>query len=545
MMKKIILLFAAMALLVFSCTKDLKQDIDDLKDRVEALETVASIEFQDSDLLVTYTDGSTSSVTTSEEVVPGNVSGFEVEAATNLITVTFTDGTSRVYRVFTSEDVTYMSAVLSGDYGITTVSMGDVTMANLTYDNQNRMVEAMINLPDGSGNVINVLELHNNYADANPTAMAISKSLYSDIDYSEVEYYSTLYAYFPGDSGYTFYQKDGDMYTYYQNRWWNGVEYRYNSRPHCWFVADDDIDYDSGDNYYPVAGEDSLFYQSYSNYNYMSIDDVYGRLYIPSRIIRITDVYAAGETMDTSMVRLTMRDDGLIEKIENLDGEGEEVRDYFELNYDSNDLLTSMDLYEVRRPLKKKSASIDEDDEHYMSIIMTYTEGLLTSLRSEFYDEDGSVEETTEIGEIVYDDAGNPVEIWSSLVDYGSNDENFIVDENGKIIYNPQTNDEIMKIIEIEYDYTMPNFFGKSLEYLVPELKGLKITSAPSRILRSGSFDFADMVYSDFNEGGYPANVRLETNILGNIGLRKSVSESIGSGVPTSFELDLEYTLFE
>jgi hypothetical protein len=225
-MKKFILLFAAIGLMICSCTDDLQQDLDDLKDRVSTLETaeaVVSLAFQGNDLIVTFGDGSTASVTVPVEVIPDHVSDFQINTETNMITITFSDGTSGEYRVFSNGNSTYMSGTLTGDYGIASLTLGDVTLANLSYDDQNRMVEAMINLPDGNGNVINVLELHNNYTATNPTAIAINKSMEDGIDYYQESYIYSEYSYFPGDSGYSFFQKDGDMYTFYEDRYYNYI----------------------------------------------------------------------------------------------------------------------------------------------------------------------------------------------------------------------------------------------------------------------------------------------------------------------------------
>jgi hypothetical protein len=243
--------------------------------------------------------------------------------------------------------------------------------------------------------------------------------------------------------------------------------------------------------------------------------------------------------MDTSKTRLTLRDDDLIEKVELLDWDNDEVIGYTVLNYDNNALITSIDCYDIEADEAKKSTSTEA---LFMSINMSYTDYLLTSMSADLYDEEGSLEETVEVGKIVYDDAGNPVEVWSSLIDYDNNEGvNFVVDENGKISIEPREY-ELMKIVEIEYNYTLPNFFGKTLEYLIPELQGLKINNAPVRITQSGSFNFAQMEYFDFNEGGYPAKVKLDANMQDTY--RKSTVVS-RSPIPMGTELQLEYKLME
>ena len=141
-MKKLFLLFASIGLLVFSCNDDLQKDIDDLKNRVstlEASEAVVGLEFQGNDLIVTFGDGSTASVSAPVEVIPDHVSDFSIDTETNMITITFSDGTSSQYIVFSNGNSTYMSGTLSGDYGIISMTMGDVTLANLSDDGQTVM----------------------------------------------------------------------------------------------------------------------------------------------------------------------------------------------------------------------------------------------------------------------------------------------------------------------------------------------------------------------------------------------------------------------
>lgn len=69
----------------------------------------------------------------------------------------------------------------------------------------------------------------------------------------------------------------------------------------------------------------------------------------------------------------------------------------------------------------------------------------------------------------------------------------------------------LQKVVGIEYNYTLPNFFGKTLEYMIPELKGINVKNAPVKFTHSGFFNFVNMEYFDFNQGGYPAKVKVDT----------------------------------
>ncbi|MFW5872862.1 MAG: hypothetical protein ACOCVN_02635, partial [bacterium] len=65
----------------------------------------------------------------------------------------------------------------------------------------------------------------------------------------------------------------------------------------------------------------------------------------------------------------------------------------------------------------------------------------------------------------------------------------------------------LRQIASIEYNYDFKNFFGNTLEALVPELKNYKVYNAPKKISMTGSFNFGSAEYSDFNDGGYPDKV--------------------------------------
>ncbi|MFP4487721.1 MAG: hypothetical protein ACLFN1_00320 [Bacteroidales bacterium] len=550
-MKKIAYLFVFAGLLFSACTDDLQKDIDDLKEKVEALEAtdVASLDFQGDELIVTFGDGSTSSVTVPPEVIPNRVIDFEINNATGIITVTFSDGTTKEYIVLNNGNTTFLSGTLEGDYGITTMSVGDVKMAELGYDDQNRMVEAFINLPDGNGNVINIMEMHNYYADDSPAFEAIEKVLNYDMDYYTEEWMYSEYVYFPEDNGYNFVQEDGELYDLYIDRYFTGSEYRYTHYEKCWFVPEDEINYDTYEKYYPVAGEDSLFYKSYNNYRYMTVDGVDGRVYYPDRIIKVTKIYEQGEAVDTTRAKLTMRNDDLIEKVEFYEWDTDEIDGYLELTYDASDLITQVDMYDLYDPAGEKGDGINPDTIHFAQLVMSYTDDLLTKVDLQSLQEDGSVDETMELTEIVYDEVGNPVEIWT-IPGYNAGDGYiYTTDGSGKIIIEPLEK-EMQKVVEIEYDYMLPNFFGKTLEYMIPELKGLKITNAPVKLTHSGFFDFVNMEYFDYNEGGYPAKVKMEAYISSLFyGPMKGLAPGYpGMGfitTPIATEMLIEYVLFE
>ena len=547
-MKKLAYLTAILGLFMFRCSDDLQNDVKDLKSRVDSLENagavVSDLSFQGNDLVMTFSDGSSTSVTVPDDVLPGNVVDFGIDNQTHTITVNFADGSSKEYLVLNNDHTTYLSGTLTGDYGITSITMGDVKIADLSYDDQNRMVKALINLPDGNGNVINVAELQNNYSAADPTMLAIEKAMYPDFDYTTEEYINSGYAYFNTDKGYNFVEQDGNMYTLYRNEYYTGTQYRYDSIPHCWFVPDNEINNNTYDKYYPVPGEDSLFYQSYNNYTYMDVDGVSGRVYYPQRIIRIDKIYQAGETLDTAAAKLTMRPDDLIEKVEMLDNENN-VSEYQEMTYDQDGLLTQVDMNDIY----DVSGGTTTDTSNYGRLVMSYTNSLLSLVQYEELADDGSVTATTDMVKFVYDEVGNPTEIWVAPGYDAGDGYNYTTDPSGKIIISPLSN-ELQKVVGIEYDYTLPNFFGKTLEYMIPELKGLKIKNAPVRLTHSGFFDFVNMEYFDFNQSGYPAKVKMEAYISSMIGgpRKKAAPIYYGAGfitVPVGTEAMIEYTPFQ
>lgn len=551
-MRKLLFLFAALGLLFVSCTDDLENDLNDLKDRVSELETadIADMTFDGTDLIITFGDGTTSTATVPDAIFPNNVSDFDIDNATGVITVTFYDGTTAEYRLVTNGGSTFLSGTLTGEYGISSITLGDVKLAEMAYDDQNRLIQALINMPNYNGGVVNVMELQNNYADVQPTMMAIEKAMYNDYDYDYLTGMYTSVVYFPGDSGsyFTRLQEDGELYTYYSNRFYDGMNYRYDSTGYCWFVAEDDINYDAYPQFYPVPGEDSTFFKSYNNYYWTTIDGEWGRLYRPAEKIKITQIYQPGETMDTTWTRLTMRTNDLIEKVEMMNWE-DEVMEYYEMTYDENDLLTQIDMFDIYDNDKKISFP-ETDTAHYARLVMTYNgEDLLEKVVLEELDEvevllKGEVEvtDTYDVVSFVYDDAGNPTEVWV-VPGYMEGDYIFTTDQDGKIIITAREM-ELIKMVEIEYDYTLPNFFGETLENLIPELKGLTIKNAPTRLLHSGFFDFVNMEYYDFNAGGYPAKVKVDAHIGSFYGPRKASYSPFEAflGVPMQTELMMEYT---
>ena len=527
-MKKLAFFVAAIALLMTGCNDDFEDDLNELRDKVDDLEKalVTGLEFQENNLVVIFSDGTTSQVTVPEEILPGNVVDFDIDNESGIIVITFADGTTKEYLILNNGDDTYLSGTLEGDYGIASMTLGDVEMVNLEYDGQNRLVNAFVNLPDGNGNVVNIVELQNNYAAADPTLMAIEKSLRYSIDYTTEMYLGLTYEYFDDDKGWYFIQEDGEMYTLYNNRWWTGFQYRYNKYQFCWFVADADINHNTYEKYYAVPDEDSLFYLSYNNYQSTTIDGVDGRLYYPERIIRINKVYQPGEAMDTLMMKLTVRDDDLIEKMEILHWETDEVTGYMEMTYDQNTLLTKVNLFDIIE------TETDYDTINFGHMVMEYTGELLTLVQFESIEE-GSVEETFDITKLVYDDVGNPVEIWTVPYYNAGDGYKYIVDASGKIIIE-EIEMVLQKVVGVEYNYTLPNFFGKTLEYMIPELKGIKVKNAPVKLTHSGFFNFVNMEYFDFNQGGYPAKVKVDAYL----------PDMAGPAV-IGTELLIDYVLFE
>ncbi len=504
-MKKLAFLIAAVSLLMAGCNDDFEDELNELRDKVNNLENaqVSGLEFQGNNLVILFSNGTTTQVTVPEGILPGNVTDFDIDNESGIIAVTFADGTTKEYIVLTNGNTTYLSGTLEGDYGITSITLGDVEMVNLDYDGQDRVVKVMVNIPDGNGNVVNVMELQHNYAATDPTIMAIEKSLRYSIDFTNEEYLSYTYAYFDADHGYHFAEEDGEMYSLYRWRQLIDTQYRYHHNQHCWFVANDDINYNTYEKYYPVPGEDSLFYKSNNNYLSMDIDGVYGRMYIPDRIVRIDKIYQPGEAMDTATIKLTMRNDDLIEKMEFLHWETGEVTGYTEMTYNQDALLTQVNMFDI------KETETDYDTINFGRLLMDYTGELLTLIQFESLDDEGNVDETYDITKFVYDEVGNPVEIWA--VPYYNAGDGYIysVDAGGKIIIE-EIEMVLQKVVGIEYNYTLPNFFGKTLEYMIPELKGIQVKNAPVRFTHSGFFNFVNMEYFNFNQGGYPGKVKVD-----------------------------------
>lgn len=138
-MKKLAFFVAAIALLMAGCNDDFEDDLNELRDKVDDLEKalVTGLEFQENNLVVIFSDGTTSQVTVPEEILPGNVVDFDIDNESGIIVITFADGTTKEYLILNNGDATYLSGTLEGDYGIASMTLGDVEMVNLEYDDQN------------------------------------------------------------------------------------------------------------------------------------------------------------------------------------------------------------------------------------------------------------------------------------------------------------------------------------------------------------------------------------------------------------------------
>jgi hypothetical protein len=173
------------------------------------------------------------------------------------------------------------------------------------------------------------------------------------------------------------------------------------------------------------------------------------------------------------------------------------------------------------------------DTINFGRLLMEYTGELLTLVQFESFDNKGGVEETFDITKFVYDGVGNPVEIWTVPYYNAGDGYKYSVDADGKIIIE-EIEMVLQKVVGIEYNYTLPNFFGKTLEYMIPELKGIQVKNAPVKFTQSGFFNFANMEYRDFNQGGYPAKVKVDAYF----------PDMAGPAV-IGTELLIDYVLFE
>jgi hypothetical protein len=148
----------------------------------------------------------------------------------------------------------------------------------------------------------------------------------------------------------------------------------------------------------------------------------------------------------------------------------------------------------------------------------------------------------TVVFKTLYDDNGNPVEIWAwsdevtywyDYFDPWNNPEDPWQDGEETLV-----EEGLQLVATIEYEYSYKNFFGNTLGALIPVLDKYKLYNAPVKISYARENIYGAITYSNFNESGYPETV--VANLYGMMSLRKASAPS-----NYSIELGLEYIVRE
>ncbi|WP_044203265.1 hypothetical protein [Flammeovirga sp. OC4] len=178
------------------------------------------------------------------------------------------------------------------------------------------------------------------------------------------------------------------------------------------------------------------------------------------------------------------------------DEQGGDYDEYIQMSYTGGNLSKAEEYY------KDGGQFVKSDGE----LIYNYdANGKLTSTVAKSGDSEGDT-----LFKVLYDSDLNPIEIWSyhdAVFEYGS----FFNDETGRVEYDYHMVKEagFRPSLRMEYYDNMKNFFGHSINAMLPELEQLELTKAPKRVFSMEDNSSIRFEYKDFNKGGYPESVQL------------------------------------
>lgn len=508
----------------YGCNKDLKNDVDDLKKT-----TIVDVYFEGENLMVVYSNGTTETVALPDYLSATLVQSINFDAETGDLNVTFNDGSTSVFEIIDHDMEKYLAQDVDGKYYVKDIKLGDVSLADFKYDAQNNLVEiATRYLIDNE--VTDVAKVVKTYTGNVNTGY--SMYLYSfgkDVDSETDNVYDYEYLSFDHSlSAEEILSANGDgTYTYYIFDYSSGSDHYYDSYSPCVWVPESE--FDATDGYYYSKISDNEFCLIPSDATKLSTKTVGG---VDSVLVAaelketINSVVEKGEIYDTINAEIQYNAAGLAEKII-----VEPDESYILNTYNANNMLIKNEYFNW----DDVASEWVKDD---MYITHTYNSDNLIVSSTMYYTED-TVEKTREIYKVTYDDQKNPVTI--SLYQEEDIDWEYVNGENGGYTFKPVVVREAgyLDLVKIEYNYNMKNFWGNTWNSLIPELKGIQMNNAPKKILYANHFSYADMEYSNFNEGGYPKSVKAKAKIY-DIG-----DEAYFGFIDFSAELIIDYLKLE
>jgi len=525
------------SLFMVSCQKDVKDDVDTLKKT-----TIVDVKFEGTQMVVTYSDGETKTVDLPSSVTQSVVKSTDYDEETGVLTITFTDGSTSTYQIISHDEELVLAQDVNGKYNLQEIKMGDVSLADFTYDTQKRLTQIAVRFLLND-EVTNIAKVVNTYTGSTNTGY----TLYTYATDQSVSYGSNYLG--SGSSAYVSFDHqltteetivdNGDgTYTYYSYNYSSGSTYYYYRYDHCVYVSEDSI-YDcrnNDQNYYYKKISSNEFYRVptwSSMWNYKTVDDVTMVLMQADYIYTITGIVNKGDIKDTITVKVEYNSAGLADKMYQWTyGSDDTPNVYIQNTYDANNLLIENDLY------YKDGDEWVMDSSNYITHTYNSNKQLVSSTLH--YKKDGKPA-TRLIYEVTYDDQNNPTTI--AVYQDEKVEWQFVEGTDGNYTYEPVVTKAagLQDMVKIEYNYYMKNFWGNTWESIIPELKGIKLNNAPTKILYAGHFSYANMEYSNFNDGGYPQTVTMTVKPFDlDISLKSSMSGVIGL-VDFSAELTLNY----
>lgn len=443
------------------------------------------------------------------------IASIEFDEMTGLLTITLTNGNQSVFQIF-GEDGNLKARLISdinGKYLVKEIKMGDATLASITYNDAYQATEVNIYEVDGAtANVAKkIIRKYDGDLLIGIEEQKIATRNHSNYDEQYVGEW-LHYVGFNEDKGEEFYEDNGDgSYTRYFFEWTDGTEYYYMGTTPWFYVTDANIlatakstDQDlNGDgepegiqyikpseNVYHIVGDNFPTHDSNG-----SLIDLWYHCPI---IITYKGELQIGDVESTRFTKIECNAQGYPEKIyESVDSE-EEAFSYQLNTFDENGYKTTTEFYE-----STDGTNWTKKDE-YLSYAYDANMNLISTTKNM-----PASDSTVVVQQAEYDENGNPVKIWAyQETIYQGNDwwheEEF--DPESETGWNPIVVAEagLRQVATIEYNYNYKNFFGNTISALVPELDNYTLKNAPVKVSATGSLNFANAEYKEFNAGGYP-----------------------------------------
>lgn len=509
-----------------------KSDIDDLEDRVAALEkstSVIGIDFTDSQMVVTYSDSKTETLEFNdglsglELLKSDGIASIDYNETTKVLTITLTNGNASEFKIYGDTYAGLVAMLISdvnGKMYISKVTMGAAPIVSVEYDADFNITNIHSKIIR-DGMILDFLDINKQYTGGALTGLQIDRYASERGTEYDAKYISLIDTIRADNIGNYFVQNPGDTtFRYYQYSHFNGSGYNYAIYPHAIkrFYATG-VSYPS--TLYAVQNADTAYeFQIILSQSVAGGYDVWYRVYYT---YILENAYEVGDIAHTETFSMECNASGNPVKVYPDDDY------YIQMTYNSMDQLIKGEAY------YKDGDTWTKEDE-YLTFEYNTDKQLSTVT---FHTE----ESDTVVAKTVYDDNGNPVEIWA-----WSDEVTYWYD-----YFDPWNNPEdpwqegeevlveegLQLMATVEYDYSYKNFFGNTLGAIIPVLDKYKLYNAPVKISYAKENIYGSLTYSNFNESGYPETV--VTNMYGYSIYRKK------GGDPDNYsiELALEYIVRE